>query len=327
MNHYLEAFTDCPCCGFPAESAYSLFKTLQYGKRCSVLRCQHCSLIFKELAPTDSGLGKIYTSEYIHFNTGSHAPELPEVYSVEIKLARCQKLLKNRPQPKDLRLLDIGCGAGQFVKIARHLGYFAEGIDPYLPNSIQNSYLYKKTPDCMQKNSYDIIVALHVAEHLTNPRQFFNMVKQLLKSDGVLLLTCPYGDSLARRIYQSRWFHVALDEHILFWNPYSLTTLLRNIGFKGKVSYRIMGVPFPFGRAELELVSNPTLGNKLQTEILNDNQTGLGTINIKNNISNSFIWEISNKVQANQRLANIIRSIINLTRIGDYLEYAISIGK
>lgn len=193
MNHYLEAFTDCPCCGFPAESAYSLFKTLQYGKHCSVLRCQHCSLIFKELAPTDSGLAKIYTSEYIHFNTGSHAPELPEVYSAEIKLARCQKLLKNRPQPKDLRLLDIGCGDGEITEYLISSGFNVYGVELNERSVAKANKKYPKRffhGDILEMSfakEFQAIYFNQVIEHIVKPYQFMVQLSNCLDENGIVV--------------------------------------------------------------------------------------------------------------------------------------------
>lgn len=317
MNKDIRPFEQCPGCGSPTTKANRIFDVLLLGEPCSVLQCRSCGLVYKELAPTASGLAKIYSANYVHFQTSSSVSELAEMNSAKQKLARCRKLL-GTPRPlEELRLLDVGCGSGSFVAIARCLGYSANGIDPYLPDSLQSSYLQKQLPEDISGSSYDIAVLLNVAEHLDEPRRMFSAVRQLLKPGGVMLLTCPYGDSLARQIYQAGWGHLALDEHLLFWTPRSLTHLLRELGFHGKVSYRIAGSPFPYGRIKLQTTA-PIL-TKAQHQ---------PTFNTSSNQPNwqARIWKLARTIQRQEATANFVRSLIHLSHSGDYLEYAIGVG-
>lgn len=159
---------------------------------------------------------------------------------------------------------------------------------------------------------------MNVVEHLDEPIHIFSAVQRLLKPGGVMLLTCPYGDSLARRYYQGYWGHLALDEHILFWTPRALTGLLRELGFRGKISYRIAGSPFPYGRVKL-----PTVVPKL---IENYEQRCFENTNNSRSLSEQ-VWQLARTIQRQEGIANLVRYIVHLTHTGDYLEYAISVGK
>jgi 2-polyprenyl-3-methyl-5-hydroxy-6-metoxy-1,4-benzoquinol methylase len=318
MNKDLRPFEHCPGCGSPTSKANRIFDVLLLGQPCSVLQCPSCGLVYKELAPTASGLAKIYSANYIHFQTNPSATQLAEINSARQKLARCRKLLTPNRPTEELKLLDVGCGSGGFVEIARRLGYLADGIDPYLPEQLQSSHLQKKSPECISASSYDIAVLLNVAEHLDEPKHMFSAVRQLLKPGGVMLLTCPYGDSLARQVHQACWGHLALDEHLLFWTPRSLTHLLRELGFHGKVSYRIAGSPFPYGRVQL-----PTAA-PIPTET--QHQLAVNT-NSKQQTLQARIWQLARSIQRQETTANFVRSLVHLTHTGDYLEYAIGVGQ
>jgi SAM-dependent methyltransferase len=163
------------------------------------------------------------------------------------------------------------------------------------------------------KSSYDIAVLLNVAEHLDQPQELFQAILKLLKPGGVILLTCPYGNSLARRFHQSQWGHLALDEHLLFWNPYSLTYLLREIGFQGKFSYRISGSPFPYGR--VKNIANQAIN-------LEQNNHSYKQVSIQGRV-----WNLARYIQKHEAIANLVRSLVHITHTGDYLEYAICVSR
>jgi SAM-dependent methyltransferase len=270
-------------------------------------------LVYKGLAPTANGLEKIYSRDYVHFQANSTAITQADINSAKQKLTRSRKLLKIHRIPQQLRLLDIGCGCGNFVAIAKQFGYLADGIDPYLPSELENDCLHRKSSESIPSDTYDIVVLLNVAEHLDQPRYLFAEARRLLKPNGVMLLTCPYGDSLARRIYQSCWGHLALDEHLLFWTPRSLTSLLRELGFDGKVSYRIAGSPFPYGQIKpFAAPKLPEADYKPSFHINNQQLTW-----------QARIWKLARTIQQQETTANFVRSLVHLTHTGDYLEYAI----
>jgi 2-polyprenyl-3-methyl-5-hydroxy-6-metoxy-1,4-benzoquinol methylase len=318
MNKDIRPFEQCPGCGSPTAKAKRIFDVLLLGEPCSVLQCLSCGLVYKELVPTASGLAKIYSANYVHFQTSFSVSELAEINSAKQKLARCRKLLATPRPREELRLLDVGCGSGSFVAIARRLGYSADGIDPYLPDSLESSYLQKQSPEDISASSYDIAVLLNVAEHLDEPGHMFSAVRQLLKPGGVMLLTCPYGDSLARRIHQASWGHLALDEHLLFWTPRSLTHLLRELGFHGKVSYRIAGSPFPYGRIKLQTAA--PIPTETQHQPASNTSTNQQTLQAR-------IWKLARAIQRQEATANFVRSLVHLSHSGDYLEYAIGVSK
>jgi len=317
MNKDLRPFDQCPGCGSPTSKTNHLFSVLMLGEPCSVRRCLDCGLVYKEFAPTTAGLAKIYSANYVHFQNCPSTTDPADINSARQKLSRCRQLLETHRPPDKLRLLDVGCGSGGFVEIAQRLGYWADGLDPYLPYQLESSHLQKKSPDCVPPSSYDIAVLLNVAEHLDVPRLMFAAMRQLLKPGGVMLLTCPYGDSFARCIHQSCWGHLALDEHLLFWTPRSLTRLLQELGFHGKVSYRIAGSPFPYGRVEPQTaVPIPTDTNQ-QSPTHTGNRQSL----------QARIWQSARAIQQQEVTANLVRNLVHLTHSGDYLEYAIGVGK
>lgn len=95
------------------------------------------------------------------------------------------------------RLLDLGCGRGDFGKAFQKLGLEAEGADievtgssiiDGMPIKVFNietdSYPY---PD----NYFDVIFSKSVAEHVHDPKIFFEEQKRILKPGGRIIVMAP----------------------------------------------------------------------------------------------------------------------------------------
>ncbi|NVN93002.1 MAG: class I SAM-dependent methyltransferase [Desulfuromonadales bacterium] len=308
----------CPGCLAIVEKSDNIFETTILNNNCHVNKCTICGLVYKGQFPTSCGLDKIYSAEYTHFNDGGEWKKNHYYYSAKQKLDRCKKMLNSKASNKSIRILDVGCGSGNFVSVARDLGYDAYGIDPHLPSHCQKPYLENKNLDEISTSSFNIVVLLNVAEHLVSPREFFMEVYRILANDGIVLLTCPYGNSLARKFYQKKWNHLLLDEHLLFWTPKSLSIMFSEIGFKGGKNFRIAGTPFPWGRVQ-------------DVEV---QKTDVKHLNILKGVSpgsksnfRTYITRVAQYIQSHEKTANFVRCLVHYTASGDYLEYVIAKNK
>lgn len=116
-----------------------------------------------------------------------------EIYST------CSSLLKELNLTGSI--LDYGSGKGQFLKLA-HSQKFRNltGTDIMprpddLPQEISwtQTDLNEELP--FEKESFDVIVALEVIEHLENPRHMMRVLNKLLKPGGHLILSTPNNHS------------------------------------------------------------------------------------------------------------------------------------
>ncbi len=303
----------CPGCS-ESVAVNRLYDTRLLGEDCAVVKCLKCGLVYKNRHPCLLELESFYEDDYVHFRSAPEAG-LADINSAACKLKIIAKLLNVSADYSKISLLDIGCGAGQFVNIARSLGVMAEGIDPHLPAALQNKYLQRKASNQVAAESYDAVVLLNVAEHVVDPLPLFADAYRILRPHGVLMITCPYGNSLACKIYRDRWTHLATDEHLLFWVPGSLEFVLRRIGFSGATGKRISGSPFPYG-----LITGNT-GISQQTA--NPQVSGVTSkINFIAGLQRK-VWNLARWIQTHEYMANFIRYVVNITRLGDYLEFTI----
>lgn len=160
-----------------------------------------------------------------------------------------QWLINLEHRTKGRKLLDVGCGAGQFLKLARERGWEAEGLefDNALEQKLKTQGIPVTTGDffhvSLQENSFDVITLWDVFEHFSEPRPALERLRRLLKPGGFLLLACPKENSslawLARKFYQ--WSGgkiqypvkvVYLIDHPLFYSPKTLTAIVEANGFR-----------------------------------------------------------------------------------------------
>ncbi|MEW6676508.1 MAG: class I SAM-dependent methyltransferase [Pseudomonadota bacterium] len=137
-------------------------------------------------------------------------------------------------------LLDVGCGTGAFLTVARQAGWRVQGVEVGVASSrharealgldVQRGSLYDFEPAA---GGYDAISLIEVIEHLQDPRSALQRIHGWLKPGGVLLVTTPNVDSLYRRLFGNRWWVINCeDEHIVLFNPDTLAGMLREQGFE-----------------------------------------------------------------------------------------------
>ncbi len=102
--------------------------------------------------------------------------------------------------PRDGKILEAGCGLGQFVMALRARGYDAEGVD-YARRTIDE--VKAKFPDLpirwgdvtqldVPHGHYKGYISLGVMEHLKDgPKPFLKEAHRILSNDGVALISIP----------------------------------------------------------------------------------------------------------------------------------------
>jgi SAM-dependent methyltransferase len=174
------------------------------------------------------------------------------------------------------RVIDIGCGTGDFVAFLSARGLEAHGIEP----SIQavevargrglsvTTETIEGCADAIAAGAtapYDMVSMLCVLEHIPDPRAMLATVRRALVSDGVLCVKVPNDFSILQRAAQTvngaeDWW-VAVPDHVNYFSADSLTVLLEKNGFR--VRERFADFPMElFILMGRDYVSNPALGRE-----------------------------------------------------------------
>jgi len=218
------------------------FRTLFNVNSFDIFQCQSCQLIFIDpdvpKGLEEQFLNKIYKSDYFEKKKDSNAPGYSENYIIAKKAEvvfnakrRLKKIEKSHPGKGTM--LEIGCAAGFFLDVARHQGWNVTGVEisPEIAEFGRNELNLDiktgrfETLD-LPENSYDIIVAWDVIEHVLNPVNFIIKARRLLNHDGFLVLGTPNVGSLAYFLRRNQWVHLRPPEHVFYYSSGTLNRLL-----------------------------------------------------------------------------------------------------
>lgn len=104
-------------------------------------------------------------------------------------------------------LLDLGCGDGTVLWLARRDGWAVKGVELYPEQTalVRDTLgLDVETSDIMSYDgrpmTYDVVVLTHVLEHLPDPVAALRKIRELLKSGGVAVLEFPNIDAFDARL-------------------------------------------------------------------------------------------------------------------------------
>lgn len=105
------------------------------------------------------------------------------------------KYFKKNSFGTDKKILDLGAGHGAFTKRLHDMGYEVAACDLF-PEIFQFEEIECKKVDITQKfpypdNSFDIVIAVEVSEHIIDHEVFFRELSRILKPEGQLLLSTP----------------------------------------------------------------------------------------------------------------------------------------
>jgi SAM-dependent methyltransferase len=197
------------------------------------VRCADCRLLMLNPQPSDAELGSIYTDAYF---LGSGEDEGPaSVSAMKAATARLYlDLLRRYRGAHGGRLLEIGCGHGDFLVEAEKAGYDVTGIEYALPAAHRaTARLGQGRVLCGEvsslrpgSRSFDVCVIADVIEHTRNPRAFLDAIHGLLAPGGVLFIATPSLDSWSARVMGTRWMELK-PEHLFYFDRSTLQSALQ----------------------------------------------------------------------------------------------------
>jgi len=139
-----------------------------------------------------------------------------------------------------LRFLDVGCGPGNFICCLEKWFPDAEisGVDvdmellTYAAGRANRTNLLQGSAEELPfaDESFDVVSALQVVEHLCEPERFFEQGHRVLRDGGLLLLATPNPNGFAARLLGKRWRGIRYD-HISLRLPDRWRRTLQTTGF------------------------------------------------------------------------------------------------
>jgi 2-polyprenyl-3-methyl-5-hydroxy-6-metoxy-1,4-benzoquinol methylase len=218
------------------------------GEEFQLFYNQEIEMLETRPQPSPNKLPDYYKSEDYISHTDNKRNLFERVYHL-VKLISLKRKLRliNSFRSGTCDLLDVGCGTGDFLKIAQKNNWNVKGIEPNenarkLANIktdhsvFGNEQLLKFEP-----NSFDVITLWHVLEHLPKPEEHISIFKKLLRPNGVLIIAVPNFKSYDAQYYKNYWAAYDAPRHLWHFSKKSISKLA---GFNTMKVIKILPMKF-----------------------------------------------------------------------------------
>jgi 2-polyprenyl-3-methyl-5-hydroxy-6-metoxy-1,4-benzoquinol methylase len=228
------AFVPCAVCG--RDDFRSAFVRADQGK---VVCCMGCGLLYLNPRPCASATADFYDESY--FSSGGHGSAYRNYVAQQAALVTwgehpaltAMDLLCKRVSPRGKRLVDVGCGDGTLLNLARVRGFDVLGVElsSHMADFVRQTHKIDVVERPLEEagldnESFDVVTGLEVLEHLTDPVRWLREVRRVLRPDGLLLLTTPNAG--CAQAYGDQWLGFQMSfEHLTFFDRSTLACALK----------------------------------------------------------------------------------------------------
>jgi 2-polyprenyl-3-methyl-5-hydroxy-6-metoxy-1,4-benzoquinol methylase len=270
----LESVPSCPICG--DQRRHILYDKLTDRVHCCApgewkfYQCERCGSAYLDPRPVPSSIWRAYTSYYTHASTTPDAGDLSIrqrlrrivrngyvnfVYGTSLRPATVFGVvfvrllgikrainygLRDLPLERESQggsMLDIGCGSGDYLRVATEMGWKATGLDPDPQAAALDSGLDVKKGGFpatdLPSETFDMVTLSHVIEHVHDPVASLREVYRLLRPGGRIWIATPNVESDSHRHFREDWIGLQPPGHLVLFNRDSMAQALRDAGFEG----------------------------------------------------------------------------------------------
>jgi 2-polyprenyl-3-methyl-5-hydroxy-6-metoxy-1,4-benzoquinol methylase len=223
----------CPLCGSAERRPYLRVEGYQ------IVQCQDCRFLCVSSPPPAAELAALYQQQDYYKGdlpfgyTDYFAQRASHEALARARLRRIERLL-----PRRGRILDVGCAAGFFLKVAQQRGWEVEGVEisqdmaAYATQLIGRPIAARLAGLDAGPGAFDAITCWEYIEHIADPRDEVLRLVQLLKPGGVLALSTPNTRYWTAVHWPERWQEFKPPAHLGFFTATTLREMLAACGLE-----------------------------------------------------------------------------------------------
>lgn len=231
----------CPCFVCHSDNQKPLF----LKKGWQFVSCNECGFIYVNPRLSEKDVSLIYkdSSWFVGLFEGKRCDNSEGKNYLKGEIAyieRAKTDIKNINRYIYLRgtILDIGCGVGHFLSVAKSEGWDVYGVEisPFATTICKekglNVFVGTFSNTKYKSAMFDVITAFDVLEHVIEPNFFLQEVFRILKKGGLFVVSVPNVDSFAAKIKKDRWSQFIVPEHLNYFSSYTMKNFLTKHNFK-----------------------------------------------------------------------------------------------
>ncbi len=212
------------------------------NSRWSFVQCNNCNQAFHKyiLAPdwNERRFSQWMSQEAIEsFERNLNTPE--RLFNKGIQntkhILQLERLTRDLRGNAPLRLLDFGCGYGEFIEMCSLYGFEVFGIDRSSARR-NNANFGKIFPDIenlkdLGNREFHVITLFEVLEHLDDPKSLLKVLKEYLIKGGILVIETPDCAGIKGISSLSDYRQIHPLEHINAFTSETMRKLVESLGF------------------------------------------------------------------------------------------------
>lgn len=235
-------YVSCDLCG---QNDYDVLLPKSKALDGPLVRCHHCGLVYvnprrtnfsvQEETLNPSDVRAAVSNQYKRIWNASLVSGASEIKHIRANFGF--RLERMRRHVSSGNLLDIGCGKGHFLAVARDMGFSpVVGVEPNSQTAAnaRQEYGLEIVPlldrSIFPEDNFDVVTMLHVIEHLFSPKQELETVRRILRPGGFLFIETPTIDTIWFRLLRGHWREF-IPDHYFFFTPTTIRRLLTVHGF------------------------------------------------------------------------------------------------
>lgn len=153
---------------------------------------------------------------------------------------KLKKLLDRLEEFRKLdRILDVGCSAAFFLKLAKDRGWSPQGVEvaewavKFSSEQLGIPVFHGLLQDAaFPTESFDVVFSSHVIEHIQRPSVLVEEMRRVLRPGGALVTIVPTQFRSPKYIFLKSWYGEGPPRHVSFFIRKSLENMLRKKGFR-----------------------------------------------------------------------------------------------
>jgi len=200
-------------------------------------KCNKCKAYFLAPRPGEKALEEAYDSSYYGEKEEKFKPTFERVMDY-FRLKRAKYLSKHLAD--NSKVLDIGCGNGRFLLNLLKFGNFRLYGTELEGNSAKRASIIAEInlkigslkKEDFEPDTFDAVTLFHVFEHLTEPQEALQTISEIIKKDGVLVISFPNITSIQSKLFKGKWLHLDPPRHLFYFKPRDFIKLMNTYGFE-----------------------------------------------------------------------------------------------
>jgi len=179
--------------------------------------------------PQPKNIAKYYESENYQPHKNSQESRFDRLYDyIRHHLYRYKYRLIQKFHPQAHSVLDYGTATGEFLRFMQEKTFSVSGVEPNKDaREIANDKLENSVRVSIDElnDNYDVITLWHVLEHIAEPEELIQKLKEKLNPGGIMLIAVPNFKSYDAAYYAQYWASYDVPRHLWHFSTLSIKKL------------------------------------------------------------------------------------------------------